>query len=491
MLTVKDFVKAFEERDLIDINSIKEEDLDLQVKKISYNSQDVDEGTLFFCKGEFFKDEYLKMALEKGAIGFVYGEEYTPKDDYASSFISVKDTRLALAVSANLFYEKVWKKMNMIGVTGTKGKTTTVYYLKSILEHAFAKKIGFLTTVDYFDGVNQEGAILTTPETFELHHMFSKMVENGVDTCLMEVSSQALKYHRTAEILYDYGAFSNISNDHISEREHPDFEDYFSSKLMLMSQCKKAVVNLDIERSLRDRILEKAPDAITYGMKEGDYTAKNVTSNLDGVSFTLVSPKGEIHVHMPMIGEFNISNALCASAIALDMGAGLEDVKEGLKNIFVPGRMNVKYDKERDVFGIVDFAHNKVSMEALIDTIVELKPGAKYTFVYGCRGGKAVNRKRECTEVAQTIAHRIILTENDPGPEDNLAILNELKSYITNEDIEVVIIEDREEAIHYAFETAEPGEVVMVTGKGADTVQKRGTKYFKVKTDVQIMDECF
>ena len=485
----KDFFEALQENNLILEASFNQSVLDREVVKISYNSKDVQEGTLFFCKGEAFKEEYLKMALEK-AFAFVYGPEFSPKGEYNKPFIKVNDTRKTLAICANLFYDDVWKNMLMIGITGTKGKTTVAYYLKSIIETALKKRIGFLSSVDTFDGTRQEESLLTTPETFELHALFDKMVSSGMDTCVMEVSSQALKYHRSMGIMYDYGVFTNISNDHISEGEHTDLEDYFTSKLILMSQCKKAVINMDIPDEFRDRIVEKADAVIGYGMKEGDYTAKNVKSDLSGLSFTLVTPKGEEDVFIPMIGDFNISNALCASAIAIDMGLYPSDVTEGLKNIFVPGRMNIKYDEERDVLGIVDFAHNTLSFEALKETVLGIRPNARYTCVYGGSGGKGINRRKDCTAVTQTFASRIILTEEDPGFDDNREICEEIKGYVTNPNVEVLIIENREEAIKYAFETAEPGEVVMITGKGADTTIKRGAKYYTVKSDIEIMNDC-
>ncbi|MCQ2550584.1 MAG: UDP-N-acetylmuramoyl-L-alanyl-D-glutamate--2,6-diaminopimelate ligase [Clostridia bacterium] len=485
----KDYVDLLQEKELIQFMDVNDFDLQKEVGKISYNSKDVDEGTLFMCKGASFKEEYLKAALEK-AFCFVYGPEFTPEEEYDRSYIKVTDARKAMAEIANLFYKNVWQQMTMIGLTGTKGKTTVSYYLKSILELHKKKRIGFLSSVVTFDGEKEEEALLTTPETFELHQLFQKMVENKVDTCLMEVSSQALKYHRTYGITYDYGAFTNISNDHISEGEHEDFEDYFSSKLILMGQCKKAVVNMDIELDNRKRIMEKASDVITYGMTVADYTATNVRSDLSGIYFTLAAPKGEIDIFIPMIGEFNISNALCASAIACDMGVSLETIKEALKDIFIPGRMNIKYDLDRDVLGIVDFAHNTVSFEALKHTVLTLKPDGRYTCVYGGSGGKGINRRKDCTAVTQTFANRIILTEEDPGFDDNLAICEEIKSYVTNKDVEVIIIENREEAIRYAFETAKKGEVVMITGKGADTTIMRKGKYYTVKSDIEIMNDC-
>lgn len=487
-MKIKDFALALDKAGLLEEVSTCE--LEEVVKTISYNSKEAIEDTLFFCKGEAFKEDYLKMALNQGACGFVFGEEFTPNEEYDRPYIRVNDTRKALAVCANLFYNEVWQKMKMVGITGTKGKTTVAYYLKSILERAFDKKIGFLSSVDTFDGENLKEALLTTPETFELHALFNKMVEKKLDTCVMEVSSQALKYHRTLGIMYDYGIFTNISNDHISEGEHTDLEDYFTSKLILMNQCKKSIINLDIPAEFRDRITEKAKNIITYGMAEGDYHAKDIKSDLSGISFTLVSPIGERAIFIPMIGEFNVSNALCAAAIAIDMGAKLDDISEGLRNIFVPGRMNIKYDAARDVLGIVDFAHNTLSFEALKETVLELRPDARYTFVYGGSGGKGINRRRDCTAVTQTFASRIILTEEDPGFDDNRAICEEIKGYVTNPDVEVLIIENREEAIKYAFETAQKGEVVMVTGKGADSTIKRGAKYFTVKSDIEIMNEC-
>ncbi len=496
ILELREYIKLLKENQLIDELSINEGQLNIDVKKISYNSMEIEEDTLFLCKGLTFKESYLESALSKGAFCFVYGPEFKPEGHYDCTWIKVNDTRKAMAVIANAFYENCWDKLNMIGITGTKGKTTVAYYARSIIERTINEKIGFLSSIITYDGIKEEEASLTTPETFELHKLFDNMVKNHVHCNLMEVSSQALKYHRTYGITYDIACFTNISNDHISESEHPDLEDYFNAKLILMDQCKTAIINNDLPAEFRDRIIERAKNSkvcnqtILYGINEGsDVRAINIQTSMKGLAFTMVTDDGEENVNIPMIGEFNISNALAAAAICKAMGISMNQVPSALEKISVPGRVNVFHNEKRDVTGIVDFAHNTISCEALRDALLELRPDACYTQIFGGTEGKGLNRRKDVADVAQTFCYRVILTEEDPGEEPTVDICNEIAGYITNPNVEINIIENREEAVKYAVETAKAGEIVVITGKGADTTIKRGRINCPVKSDIELMDE--
>lgn len=496
ILELREYVKLLQRNGLIDGLSINEGELNADVTKISYNSMDIQEGTLFLCKGLAFKESYLKSALEKGAFCFIYGPEFTPEDEYDCTWIKVNDTRKAMAVIACAFYDNCWDKLKMIGITGTKGKTTVAYYTRAIIEKALEERIGFLSSIVTYDGEREEEATLTTPETFELHKLFQNMVDYNVKANLMEVSSQALKYHRTYGITYDIACFTNISNDHISESEHPDLEDYFKAKLILMDQCKVAIINNDLPTEFIDRIVERAKASsvcekiILYGTRDdSDVKAIDMVSSMRGIEFTMVTDEGTEFIKIPMIGDFNISNALAAAAICKAMGIAMNMVPGALENIFVPGRVNVFYNEKRDVTGIVDFAHNTLSCEALRDALLALRPDAKYTQIFGGTEAKGLNRRKDVADVAQTYCYRVILTEEDPGNEPVVDICNEIAGYITNPDVEIKIIELREEAVKYAVETAQPGEIVVITGKGADTTIKRGNVACPVKSDVELMDE--
>lgn len=246
-----EYKKLFEEKGLIERTNIKNETEKLGICYISYDSQDMREDTLFVCKGMHFSVDYLKDALEKGAIGYISEENYGLPEEIP--YLIVNDIRKAMACLADRFYGQIWKDISLIGITGTKGKSTTTYFMKYILdEYLLAQKkpsSAILSGIDNYDGVISEESHLTTPEAMMLHKHFDNGVRSGIEFLTMEVSSQALKYHRTLGITYDVGCYLNIGEDHISDVEHSDFEDYFQSKLILFKQCTIGCINLCADRA--------------------------------------------------------------------------------------------------------------------------------------------------------------------------------------------------------------------------------------------------
>ncbi len=459
----------------------------LAAEHLTYDSKEVLPRTLFFCKGAAFRQEYLEEAVRKGACCFVSETEY--ETEIPVSHLIVSDVRRAMSLAADLFYDKAYRKLNLIGITGTKGKSTTAYYIKYMLDEYLqetgAKPSAIVSSIDVYDGKIMKESHLTTPEALELHQHFDNAVESGIRYFEMEVSSQALKYGRVEGVEFAAGVFLNISEDHISPVEHSDFEDYFSSKLKLFSQCRTAVVNLNTDH--RERVLEAAkvsPEVITFGMYEdADVCGYNVRKEGDEIRFMVKTAEFDSEFVLTMPGMFNVENALAAIAVCHHFGVPLEDMQNGLRKARSKGRMEGFRNEDGSVIAIVDYAHNKLSFQKLYESIREEYEGRKVITVFGCPGGKAYNRREELGRLAGLYSDRVYLTMEDPGKEAVADISREIRSHIGNPDCECVLIDDRGEAISAAIRDAEPGSVILITGKGSETRQKIGSEYIPCKPD--------
>ena len=293
--TISEFTDLLAENGLISEMSIGSSG-EKTIEYISFSSADMRNNTLFVCKGKHCEEKYLAAALARGAVIYVSEKKYEAGD--GAPYIIVNDMRRAMALIANLFYNDVWKKLNIIGITGTKGKSTTTYFMRYILDD-FMKaekkpRSAVISSIDTYDGVINEESHLTTPEAFMIHKHYHNAVESGIEYLTMEVSSQALKYHRVMGITFDVACFLNIGQDHISDVEHTDFDDYFNSKLKIFSQCKTAVVNLNADHA--DTILAEAKKGaekvITFGlMPEADVFGYDIITDSDGIDFKALTPK--------------------------------------------------------------------------------------------------------------------------------------------------------------------------------------------------------
>lgn len=424
-----------------------------QYTKLSYDSRDVVPGTLFFCKGASFKKEYLEAAIKRGASAYVSETDY----NVSIPCIKVDNIRVAMADMANEFYEFAWKAYPTIGITGSKGKSSTLYFIKSIFEAA-EKNMAFLSTIDTYDGIESFESHLTTPEALELHHHFANAKAAKVDAFAMEVSSQGLKYDRTRGVIYTIGVFLNFGSDHIGEGEHTDIEDYFSSKLKLMSQCKVAIINKESDRFMQIYEAAKASPIcekiITFSAKEDEF------------NYQLSIP-----------GSFNIENGLAAVAIAKELGISDEAIKEGLAKASVPGRMEVFENKDKEIVCIVDYAHSILSFEKLFSAVKEMYPGWRIESLFGCPGGKGLQRRVDLPKTASKYADFVWVTEEDPGLEDANEICNIVKAELDKCGCPGKIVVDRDEAIKEAITTAKPKTVIVLTGKGREEYMHRGAEY--------------
>lgn len=487
-----EYVKLLEEHRLAGSHAVTPERGSGLIRYISYNSMDIEQDTLFVCKGSHFSVDYLKAAIEKGAVCYVSETKYD-LDGAAEDIpcIIVKDIRKTMALIADLYYNQIWKDLKIIGITGTKGKSTTAYFMKFILDEYLKDRkkplSAIISGIDNYDGVVNEESHLTTPEAMELHRHFKNAVESGIEYLSMEVSSQALKYDRTMGVTFEVGCFMNIGEDHISEVEHSSFEDYMESKMRLFGQCRTACVNINSDRIEQVMEASKAcPRVVTFGLDErADIYGYDIVKSGKTISFMVKTRDIVKEFKITMAGLFNVQNALAAIAVTHCLGIPMSYAAAGLKKARVSGRMEVYTSKSKNVQVIVDYAHNKMSFETLFQSTMKEYPNKKITIVFGCPGKKAQRRRQELGEIAGRYSDRVYITEEDAGEEPVLTICEEIARHVEKQDCSYAIIPDREEAIREAITSADDNTVILITGKGRETRQKRGTKYIDTPSDVE------
>ncbi|MBO3282213.1 acetylglutamate kinase [Intestinimonas butyriciproducens] len=461
------------------------------VHLVSCDSQAVEPGTLFIVKGAHFRGRYLAEALEKGA--FVYLSDHVWEEAGAAPCLLVRDVRRAMALLADFYYDHPSGKLSVVGITGTKGKSSTTYYLKYIFdEYLSARKkrpSGVISSIDTFDGVERFESHLTTPEPLDLERHFANAVSSGLEYLTMEVSSQALKYDRMDGVDLSAAVFLNIGYDHISPIEHPDFEDYFASKLKIFAHSDLAVVNLDADEVPRvlnaarrhcSRVLtfsEQDPAAAVFGSQ--------VRKQGHDILFRVKTPRFSREFRLTMPGLFNVQNALAAIAVCEGLGIPEQCIYVGLMKARVPGRMEVYQNANGRITAIVDYAHNRLSFEKLFLSVKEEYPGRRVVIVFGCPGKKALDRRKDLSEIAARYADLVVITEEDPGEEDVLDISREMAAHVENVGCDYSIEPDRGEAIRMAVMGSETPTVILITGKGAETRQKRGPAYIDCVSDVE------
>jgi len=441
-------------------------DLTRTVTAVTCDSRTAVPGGLFLCKGAAFRPEYLRSALQKGCFAYVSEVDYG-----LGPCIKVTDVRAAMGLLADLAWGHPSGAVEVIGITGTKGKTTTAYFIKSILDAWREKQglppVGLLSSIVTDDGLERRAAALTTPEPLDLQRHLWNAANAGCGYVVMEVSSQALKYGRMAGVDLAVGAFLNLGEDHISPKEHPTAEDYFRSKLKIFDHAAAAVVNLDSDRA--DEVLSAAggcEQVLTYTMEGVPFRREGA-----GMAFTAHYRGAVEEFALPMTGEFNVSNALCALSVCSMLGAPVPAIRAGLARARVPGRMETYANCGRTV--IVDYAHNAMALEALLQAVRADFPGEPVTVVFGCVGGKALDRREGMGRAAGRWADRIILTEDDPAGEDVTAISQEVGRAISAVGGSYEIVPDREEAVRLAIRDAAAPAVIVLAGKGAESTQKR------------------
>lgn len=492
---LEEMLQLLESNGLAAENSIREQDKGVEILELTYDSREVRLGTLFICKGAHFEPRYLEAAKEAGAVAYVSEKIY---DNVNLPYIIVNDIKRAMALLADMYFNSPWKRLTTIGLTGTKGKSTTTYFLKYIIndymEAVKKQPCGVLSSIDNYDGVISEESHLTTPEAVQLHRHFHNAVSTGIEYFLMEVSSQALKYDRTYGIIYDVGGFLNIGEDHISAIEHSSFDDYFESKLKLLSQCKTAVLNKNTDKW--DEVLKAAKTGgarlIIFGTDEDcDVYGYDVQPTADGIDFRARCGSFDDDFHIRLHGIFNVDNALAAIAVCYAMDIPVRFIKSGLAKAQVSGRMEIYTGRRSRVNVIVDYAHNKMSFQSLFDSTKKEFPEKNISIVFGCPGKKALARRRELGSIAGTYSKMVYITEEDAGEEPVMDICREIAGYVEQQGCEYEIIPDRGEAIKRAIDDADAdgNTIVLITGKGRETRQKRGILYVDTPSDVEYVEK--
>ena len=486
MKVLRNYVEKLKKAGLIDTVYIEGLE-DGSVQGLTFDSKEVVPGGIFVCKGVNFRVEYLKEALRRGCLCYVSEKKYRLEEE--APCILVNDIRRTMPILAAMFYDTEKMPLHVTGITGTKGKTTTAYYLKAILD-AWGQKqgkkdSGILSTVDVYDGKENAPAKMTTPEAMEIHRHLRNAADEGLSYLTMEVSSQALKYGRVRGMKFDVGVFLNISEDHISPCEHEDFEDYFSSKLSLFKQAGTACVNLDSPE--RERILSAArlsQRVITFGTTGApDIWGHDVEVKQGRISFWVRCEKFHEKFCLRMHGLFNVENALAAIAAAYAYGVPVEYMKEGLAEVQVKGRMEEFESRDKKIVAIVDYAHNRLSFEKLYDSIFQEYPGYQVVTVFGCPGDKALNRRRDLGLISGLFSNMVYLTTDDPGTESVSQISREVSHYVEMVGCPCTCIEDRALAISQAIMNAEEKTVILVLGKGSEGRQRFGNLTYECPTD--------
>ena len=451
---------------------------DKEITSVVYDSRKAEPGSLFLCIKGAVSDghAYAKEVAEKGASVLVVQDAVEVPEDV--TVIQVENSRYAMACISAAWFDHPAKKLKTIGITGTKGKTTTTYLVKSILENA-GHKTGLIGTIETIIGEEHIPSANTTPESYLVQQYFAKMAEAGCDSVVMEVSSQGLMLHRTAGFTFDIGIFTNLEPDHIGPNEHKDFEDYLRCKALLFKQCKTGIFNADDQHL--EQILEgHTCEVETFGFSEkADLRAENTR---------LVTGKGTLGIHydvkglmdfpveIDLPGKFSVYNSLTAIAVCHHFNVTEENIQKALKQAKVKGRIEMV--KVSDDFTLmIDYAHNAMSLESLLTTLKEYKPN-RLVCLFGCGGNRSKLRRYEMGEVSGKLADLTIITSDNPRNEEPQEIINDIKVGIGKTDGKYVEIIDRKEAIAYAIHHGQPGDIVVLAGKGHEDYQEiKGKKY--------------
>lgn len=468
--------------------------LDTQVADIQNDSRKISENSLFFCiTGAVFDGHtYAEDVAKKGASVLIIEKDVTVASDIPVTIIKVESTRYAMGMISSAFYHHPSRQLTVVGITGTKGKTTTTYMIKSMLENA-GHKCGLIGTIETIIGDVATPANNTTPESIVLQKSLADMVAAGLDCVVMEVSSQGLMLDRVAGVSFDYGIFTNLSEDHIGPNEHKDFAEYLGWKAKLFTMCKTGIFNMD--DTYCNQIKEgHTCEVITYGMKDGcDYQAVNLNlfqkDGCLGIQYDLDGSYQE-RVIVSLPGEFSVHNSLAAIAVAKEMGVPMEKILEILKNIHVKGRVEMVPVSTAFTL-LIDYAHNAMSLESILETLRAYRPG-RLIALFGCGGNRSKVRRYEMGEVSGKMADFTIITSDNPRDEEPQAIIDDIKIGMEKTSGKYIEIPDRKEAIRYAIMNAKEGDVIVLAGKGHEDYQEiKGKKYHMDERELilQILEE--
>lgn len=455
-------------------------DENVEITELVCDSRKIVKGCIFVCiKGTVFDGHtFIDEAIKQGAAAIITEDEVEiTQNRKNTTFIAVADCRNTLALVSAAYFGHPSKRLFTIGITGTKGKTTTAFMVREILERC-GYKTGLIGTIEIITGSRHIESANTTPESYDVQRYFKEMADNGCKCVVMEVSSQALMMKRCAGITFDIGVFTNLEPDHIGPNEHASFEDYMHCKGLLFKQCKIGIVNFDDEHT--NKVLEGHTCSVeTYGLNEG--------ANLRAVNIQYVHEPGHIsteydiegeklHIKLSLPGKFSVYNSLCAVAVTRHLDVDEEKLKEALLTVAVKGRVEPVKVSDKFIL-MIDYAHNAMSLKSILETLREYNP-KRLVSVFGCGGNRSKLRRYEMGEVSGKLADFTIITSDNPRFEEPLDIIADIRSSIEKTGGDFIEIPDRKEAIRYAIEHGREGDIIVLAGKGHEDYQEiKGVKY--------------
>ncbi len=451
---------------------------DIEIRDVANDSRKAGEGSLFLCIQGAVTDghEYVPQVVQAGAKALVVQRPVEAPEDV--TVVLVPDTRYAMALISAAYYGHPAEEMKIIGITGTKGKTTTTYMIKSILEGA-GYKVGLMGTIEVIIGDKVIPAANTTPESCTIQKYLREMADAGCQIVVMEVSSQGLMLHRTAGIPFELGIFTNIEPDHIGPAEHSSFEDYLSCKSRLFRQCRVGILNWD-DAHVRQILEGHTCQVESFGFsQEAGLRAENLRlvnrPGYLGIAYT-VTGKMHMEVEIDIPGKFSVYNSLAAIAVCRHFKVSEDNIKKALKGAKVRGRVEMVKVSEHFTL-MIDYAHNAMALESLLTTLAEYRPH-RLVCVFGCGGNRSKLRRYEMGEVSGRLADLTIITSDNPRYEKPEDIIADIVTGIRRTEGKYVTITDRKEAIAYAIRHGEPGDLIVIAGKGHEDYQEiQGKKY--------------
>lgn len=457
-------------------------DTSIEINRIVYDSREkVMRGDVFvcICGAVFDGHDYINAVAADGASAVIVERDIEITDELSElTVIRTANTRLALALMSAAFFGNPAEELFTVGITGTKGKTTTACMVREILEKC-GIHTGLIGTIETIIGDEHIPSVNTTPESYKIHEYFRRMADAGCKCVVMEVSSQALKLDRTAGINFDIGVFTNLEPDHIGPNEHDSFEDYMRCKGILFRQCKTGIVNSDSEHA--KEVLEGHTCGVeTYGLNEGaELRAGNISYIHNGGNFSTsydVSGALKLHVELTLPGLFSVYNSLCAIAVTRHFKVSDGLLLKALYEVKVEGRVEpVKVSD--DFIVMIDYAHNAMSLESLLTTLKEYEPKRIVT-VFGCGGNRSKDRRFEMGEISGRMSDFTVITSDNPRTEEPEDIMRDIETGIQRTDGKYIKIADRAEAVRYAVSAGQPGDIIVIAGKGHEDYQEiKGEKY--------------
>lgn len=482
MRKFNDIVELLDNKGLL----VEKYDCDLEIEDISFDSREIKNGTLFFAKGVHFKKEYLEDSFNKGAVAYVSEVNY----DVDKPHIIVKDIRKTMVEVARFFFDYPDKKLKLVGITGTKGKSTVTHITKAIideyLETIGKKESAIISGIRTYDGVNDFESHLTSPEAIDYYRALNNAVESGIEYLVSEVSSQALKYDRVGDAEFDVVALTNIDGDHIGEFEHPTLEDYKDSKLKIFD-LSDTIVYYKASEFIKDiEAKAKSKDSTSYDINnpEADINVTNIKFDDFKYTFSI----GETEYFLNMFGEFNVLNTACAYAIARKLGIENEIIQNALKKFELESRSNIMKTEDEKIIAFVSYAHNRISFEKNFEFFKKQFPEYKIFSAFGASGGKGINRRKDLGEVASLYSDRIYLIPDDPNYDDILGISEIIAGYFLKE-VPYKIFESRELGIIDMMNDVEDKTILFIAGKGDESYELFQGGYREINSDYIVTKE--